>query len=276
MRFLLHCTDYLIVDGVIMNIQVLIATTNQNDYSLTEKMNIQTNAIVGNQCERNEVVEFEDEGKCIKWLSFKEKGVGLNRNNTLMRADAEIVMFADDDMVFVDDYEKLVKEAFERIPKADVIVFDLLYPDRSRKPITRIKKLSAQKCMRFGAARISAKLNSLRINGLFFNLCFGGGARFSSGEDSLFFLDCIRKGLKIYSYPVVIAKLTDRESTWFNGYNDKYFFDKGVLFSELFPRLCNLYVLVHCIKKHNRYAEYGWFRAYRQMLKGIRFRKRDL
>ena len=259
-----------------MSVQVLIATMNQKDYSLLERMNIETEAIVGNQCDRNEIAEFLYKNRKIKWLSLNEKGVGLNRNNTLMRADSEIVTFADDDMVFVSDYERIISQAFHRIPQADIIIFDLIYPSGSRKPIKKIEKLSARKCMRFGAARISGKLRSLRMNGLSLNLCFGGGAQYGSGEDSLFLMDCVRRGLKVYTYPVVIARLIDRESTWFNGYTEKYFFDKGVLFSMLYPRLCHLYALVHCVKQRNRYNEYGWLNAYRQIGKGIRFRKRDL
>lgn len=259
-----------------MNIQVLIATMNQKDYTLLDKMNIQTDAIVGNQCDKNEITEFNYRDHRIQWLSFAERGVGLNRNNALMRAKGDIVMFADDDMIFVDRYEEIVRMAYEKLPQADIIIFDLQYPDRTRKPITRVERLSAKKCMRFGAARISAKLESLRMKGLSFNLNFGGGARFGSGEDSLFLMDCIRKGLKIYSYPVVIAKLIERESTWFTGYNDKYFFDKGVLFSLLYPHLCNAYAMAHCVKQRKRYKKYGLRCAYRQMRKGIKFRKKDL
>lgn len=259
-----------------MSVQVLIATMNQNDYSLLEKMNIQTSAVVGNQCDRNEVAEFEHKNNSIKWLSFAEKGVGLNRNNALMRATADIITFADDDMIFIPNYEKIISEAFDKLPEADVIIFDLQYPNDPRKPITKIERLSAKKCMRFGAGRISARLNSLRINGISFNLCFGGGAKYSSGEDSLFLMDCLRKGLKIYSYPVVIAELIDRESTWFTGYQEKFFFDKGVLFSLLYPRICKVYALVHCFKQRVRYSEYGWVNAYKQMSKGISFRRRKL
>jgi len=261
-----------------MNVQVLIATMNQVDHSLLEQMNIQTDAVVGNQCDRNEIDTFDYENHRIRWLSFAEKGVGLNRNNALMRADADIVMFSDDDMVFVDGYEKIIREAYERLPQADIIVFDLKYPDSQRKraPIKKIEKLNARTSMRFGAARISARLDSLKINGISFNLCFGGGARFSHGEDSLFLMECVKRGLKIYSYPVVIAQLVDRESSWFEGYTEKFFFDKGVLFSLLFPRMCGLYAFAHCFKKQKRYAQYGWKNAYKQMRKGIKFRKRDL
>ena len=255
-----------------MKIQVLVATMGQSNYSLLDKMNIQTSAIVGNQCNKNEIFDFVYKGNTIKWLSFAEKGVGLNRNNALMRASADIIMFADDDMIFVPNYESVVKEAYRKLPDADVIIFDLQYPKEARRPITKAEKLSPRKCMRFGAARISAKLNSIKINGISFNLCFGGGTQFSSGEDSLFLMDCIRKGLKIYSYPIVIACLEDRKSTWFNGYNEKFFFDKGVVFSLMFPKLCKMYALIHVVKHRKRYEEYGWLNAYKKMKQGIKYR----
>ena len=72
-----------------MNVQVLIATTDQHDYSLIDKMNIQSDAIVSNQCNRNEIVEFQYKGQRVKYLNFMERGVGLNRNHSLKRADAE-------------------------------------------------------------------------------------------------------------------------------------------------------------------------------------------
>ena len=60
------------------------------------------------------------------------------------------------------------------------------------------------------------------------------------------------------------------------GFNDKFFFDKGVLFSLLYPKTCKLGALVYCIKKRKKFKEYGFLNAYRQMKKGIRFRKREL
>ena len=250
-----------------MSIQVLVATMNQSDFSLLDKMNIQTDAIVGNQCMKNEVIDFKYNNRNVKWLSFFEKGVGLNR------ANADIVTFADDDMVFLPNYENIILNAFTEIKDADVIIFDLRYPKNPRKPITRIKKLSSFKAMRFGAARISARLNSLRINGISFNLCFGGGAQYGSGEDSLFLMECFRKGLKIYSYPAVIAELIERKSTWFNGYNDKFFFDKGILFSQLYPKLCVVYALIHCYKQKRRYSDYGCLKALKKILEGIKHMK---
>ena len=95
--------------GLGMDLQVLVATMNQREYSLPEKMNIRSDAIIGNQCDRNEVIEINYEGYRIKYLSFAETGVGLNRNNALMRATADICVLADDDQIFVDGYEEVCR-----------------------------------------------------------------------------------------------------------------------------------------------------------------------
>jgi glycosyltransferase involved in cell wall biosynthesis len=97
-----------------VNIQVLVAAMHQKDHSLLEKMHIKTDAIVANQCEHNSIEDFEWNGNKIRYLNFAERGVGLNRNNALMRATGDICLFADDDMVYVDDYVEKVKSAFER------------------------------------------------------------------------------------------------------------------------------------------------------------------
>ena len=253
-----------------MRIQVLIATMNQADHSLLKKMNIQTDAVVGNQCDCNEVEHFEYEGHDIAWYSFSERGVGLNRNNALMRANGDIALFADDDMVYVSSYSELVEKAFKELPDADMIIFDLKYPENNRRPIKKIKRLRKKDCMRFGAARFAVRTSRIHLNGVSFNLCFGGGAKFSSGEDTLFLNDCLAKGLRIYAYPAVIAHLQDeRESTWFQGYNDKFFFDKGVLYYLLNRKLGGLFVAYHCIKHRRKYSEYGWVKACRQMYLGF-------
>ena len=78
-----------------MNVQVLVAAMHQTDYSLLQKMNIRSDVIVGNQCDRNSVENFEFNGYKATYLNFKELGVGLNRNNALIRATGDICLFAD-------------------------------------------------------------------------------------------------------------------------------------------------------------------------------------
>ena len=85
-----------------MDVQVLVAAMNQDDYSILDKLNIQSDVIVGNQCEHNSIKEFEYKGYKAVFLNFAERGVGLNRNNALMRAAGDICLFADDAVLDTD------------------------------------------------------------------------------------------------------------------------------------------------------------------------------
>ena len=108
-----------------MTFQLLISTMNQVDFTLLEKMNIQSDAVVVNQCEENGVNEFEYNGYQIKWINMSARGVGLSRNTALHYATADIVLFSDDDITYEDGYANEIVCAFERNKKADVICFNI-------------------------------------------------------------------------------------------------------------------------------------------------------
>lgn len=252
-----------------MNIQTLVVTTDRADHSLPEQMNIQTAAVVGNQCGRNETEEFEFSGKIIKWISSDTRGVGINRNEVLMRASADICIFADDDMIFKDGYADKVAEWFDSIPDADILIFNLEC-DKKRYINTKVKKINRFNYGKYGAARMAFKRDAVMFSGVSFHTQFGGGSKYSCGEDTIFLKECIEKGLKVYAVPETIASISDDESSWFGGFNDKYFFDKGVLYYVLSKKTCSLHALYHCFRYRNKYMEYGWEKAFGKMLEGIR------
>ncbi len=188
-----------------MKVEVLVATMDQLDHSLLKKMNIQSDAIITNQCNRNEVETIKYNTHDIRYYSFREKGVGLNRNNALMRAKGDISIFADDDLVYVDNYAEIIKKQFLENPTADVIIFNLIEEKPKRYIIKEKFNVGYLNYMRFGAARIAVKTRSITKNGIFFNLHFGGGTEHSAGEDVLFLTDCLKKKLNIIAVPVPIA-----------------------------------------------------------------------
>ena len=251
-----------------MNIQTLVVTTNQNDFSLPERMCIQTDAIVGNQCGRNEITEIENNGHRIQYVSTDTIGVGINRNEILMRAQADICILADDDMIFSDAYENTVREWFEKIPEADMLIFNL-EGGKKRFRHTKVTRIHLGNYGKFGAARLAFRREALQFSGVMFHTMLGGGCKYSCGEDTLFLRDCLKKGLKIYGVPASIAGIQDETSSWFRGYTDKYFFDKGVLYYLLNRRLCRLHAVVHCLRYRKKYMEYGWGKAALRMMKGI-------
>ena len=151
-----------------MKLQVLVAAMNQTDHSLLDKLNIQSDVIVGNQTDHDSIEHFNYKKYKATYLNFNERGVGLNRNNALMRADADICLIADDDMVYVDHYPEIVINAFQNLPHADIIIFNLAENESTRYVIKKIAKVGYLNYLRYGTARIAFKLSSIRKNGIFF------------------------------------------------------------------------------------------------------------
>lgn len=243
---------------------------DQKDHSLLTKMNIQTDALVGNQVKDYSVERFEWNGYDISYFNTAEKGVGLNRNNTLMRATGDYCLFADDDMVYYDNYERIIITEFDKHPNADILIFNIDEPVKKRYVINTEFRVGWFNFMRFGTVRIAAKREILYINGIHYNLSFGGGTRFQDGDDTLFLADCVRKGLNIIAVPVSIARLTEeRESTWFSGIDDKYFMDKGVLFWAISHKWYKLLCLQDAIRHKKKYKT-GWNKTYNLMIMGVK------
>lgn len=237
-----------------LNVQVLVAAMNQTDHSLLKKMNIESDVIVGNQCNYNSIDEFEYHGFNVKYLNFNEKGVGLNRNNSLMRATGDICLLADDDMIYEKDYVEIVTNAFYENPTADVIIFNLIEVNPRRFVIKKKTKINYFNYMRYGTARIAIRLKSIKENAIYFNQCFGGGTEHCHGEDTLFLTECLKKKLNIIAIPEYIATLTEeRKSTWENVLADKYLSDQGFLYKKISRKYWLLLCLQYAIRRKKDY-----------------------
>lgn len=262
-----------------MNIQVLVAAMNQSDHSLLQKMNIRSNVIVGNQCNYNSIETFDYMGNEAIYLNFAERGVGLNRNNTLIRATGDICLFADDDVVYVDDYVNIITKTYKEQPNADVIIFNFL-ESRNGEPLhERVRKngfVGRKGVSSFATFLISVRLNSVRKKNIVFHQMFGGGARYSHGEDSIFLKDCISKGLKVYTTTKVIGTVRHNESTWFQGFSDQHFKDTGVLFYQMYTNLYYVIIVYHVLKHKKMYKNYGILNVIKMMFDGIKhYKKRE-
>lgn len=255
-----------------MRLQVLVAAVNADVRAQAEKMNLESEAIIVNQCDRFGYEEYEHKGKRIRCYSMAERGVGLNRNTALMRSDGDICLFSDEDIVFDAGYEKKVLEAFAANPDADLITFNFQV-DRTRR--TYYNKNSHRvrwyNYGRYPTYAVAARTEVLHRAGISFSLLFGGGARYSNGEDSLFLHDCLKKGLHIYADTAALGREIYRESTWFSGYTEKFFFDRGVLYPYLYGRMAKLWALRFLLAKRSVICkEVSVKQAYEWMKAGIR------
>lgn len=253
-----------------MTYQVLISTMNQKDSHKFEEMNLSSDVIIVNQGVDNSVVLIEKGDYQLKFYSFNERGVGLSRNTAMMRAHADIIQFADDDMIFTDTYREDVINEFESHPEADAILFSLesLNPERPLLKIEKFRRVRKIEALKYGCARLAIRREKVIYNNISFSLLFGGGAMYGSGEDTLFLQDCIRSGIRVYKSPVKVADVRQDTSTWFSGYNEKYYKDKGALFAAALPNLCYFYALINTIKSKS--CNYRKLQVFQFYVGGIR------
>ncbi len=255
-----------------MTLQVLVATMDQSDHSLLDKMNINSDVIVGNQCSVDSVERFDYKGHSAVYLNFAERGVGLNRNNALMRAEADVCIFADDDVVYYDGYSETVINAFHENPEADIILFNIDEEDSKRYRIQKKHRVGRFNYLRYGTVRIAVRLKSIKENGIYFNQTFGGGTEHCHGEDNLFLNACLNKGLKIIALPISVLQLkNERMSSWNRGYDKKYLEDQGHLYHALSPRFWRLLCLQDSFRRRHSYRDVATvLEAYRIMVSSVR------
>lgn len=221
-----------------MKVQVLASVMNQSMERIAEQMNLGSDAVIINQCDRLDYEEMDYKGHRVRFFSFPERGIGKSRNEAILRADRDICLFSDEDIVYEEGYEEAVCKEFERNPKADMILFNIDVEEARRTYyITERKRVHWYNCGRYGAVSFAIRRDKLLTSRVMFSLLFGGGAKYSNGEDSLFLKEFMSKGYTVYTAPITIGKEIDRESTWFKGYDKKFFHDRGVLYHALYGKL---------------------------------------
>lgn len=261
-----------------MKVQVLVSAVGQDLKELAARMKIESDAVIVNQCNDYAYQEWESEHGRIQGFHMKERGVGLSRNTALLHADTDICLFSDEDIVLEKGYADAIRDAYRRYPDADMLLFNVkVAPARRTYWNEQAARIHWYNYGRYPAYSISGRLSSLRRANVSFSLLFGGGAEYSNGEDSLFLRDCLRAGLKLYAVPVCIGEEIERESTWFHGYTEKFFRDRGVLYHYLYKKAAGIFALRFLLKnKKEMCTGIPFGKAHRLMREGIRSQRQPI
>jgi len=221
-----------------MKLEVLVSAVGQDVSAQAEKMNLECDAVIVNQTDHVSYTEYDYHGHRNRCYEMKERGVGLSRNHALMRAEGDIILFSDEDIVYDKGYAERILAEFAQHPEADMLLFNMrVGAERATYHTEQYHRVHIWNAGRYPTYAVAARRERLIASRISFSLLFGGGARYSNGEDSLFLKDCLSYGLKLYATPVEIGEETVRESTWFHGYDEKFFTDRGVLYHFLYGRL---------------------------------------
>ncbi|MCD8326690.1 MAG: glycosyltransferase family 2 protein [Lachnospiraceae bacterium] len=291
-----------------MRVEVLVSCLNADVKSLVSKMKLDSDAVIVNQCGREDEEQFalscgmEENGRngsfccveenersegcsdiekidetaspCgrIRVCCSTERGVGRSRNLAMSKAEREFCIFSDEDIVYRKGYGLAIAEEFDRHPEADGLLFQVeVDPARKTYQNDQFGPVGLLNCGRYPAYSMAFRREKLLQSGVRFSTLFGGGARYSNGEDSLFIRDVLKAGLKLYKTPVCIGEEVPRPSTWFTGYHEKFFFDRGVLYHFLYGWAAPLWAFRFVFTKRKLMCqEIPWRKALGLVCRGIR------
>lgn len=236
-------------ENKVSKFEILCVTMHQTDFSKIQQMNIHSDVFFANQADRTDFEELEFEGHTARMLTTDTRGVGINRNFTLQYARGDVCLLADDDVAYCNDMEEKVLAEFASHPDADIIIFHLDAGEQ-RKQISypKTKKCRGAFRMPWGAVRIAIRRTSWQKANVWFATLFGGGCMFPSGEDSMWLRDAKRKGLTFYVSKETIGKVDMEESSWFTGYDEKFFFGKGACCAAMYGRWAGVWCLYYALR----------------------------
>ena len=255
-----------------MTIQLLISTMRQTDYSLLDRMKIASSAVVINQCDRESTKTIEYNGHDVLWIDTTERGLSKSRNMAIKKATADICMLADDDMEYRSNYANVVISAFNRV-KSDIISFQVNGIERKFKNYSSEEsEISYLRSMKVASVEIAFKRAKFNEKKIWFDESIGAGTDFMMGEENAMLFQCLRKKLKIYYIPQVIADLHIGNSTWFTERDERFFIGKGASFAAMKTKFTTLLIWQWALRKKKLYRENTTiFQAIKLMQKGKKY-----
>ena len=278
--------------------QTLLSVMEQGDpICYIEKLNIRTDTVIVNQYGEEESeteltlksprcadMSAADQGSLtadgtgggtsghgteinVRIIGSAERGLSKSRNRAMAAASDDICILCDNDVRYEDSAPEQILAAFERYPDAGIICFFIERPER-HEPVRRSEGVMSKKdMMRIFSPEMAVRRSKLK--GLRFDEDFGAGARYSMGEENIFLFEAKRRGIKCIYVPVKIAETLPNESSWFRGYDTKFFYDRGAGYEAMDKALWYPLAWQFLIRKRSLYLDtVSMADAYKAMKKG--------
>jgi len=150
-------------------------------------------------------------------IQMAGRGLSRNRNHALSAADGDIVLLADDDAHYRQEYFDTVKKAFCDDESMDVACFKIAttggepaYKDYAKEPYL----LNDRSHHFISSLEIAFRLDTIKKKGIVFDERFGlGSPLVPSGEEAVFIHDCIKAGLKVKYVPEYVVEHPEKSTT---------------------------------------------------------------
>lgn len=246
---------------------------HQLDDTLVRTSRLTGDVVIINQCCRDGYEEYPTANGTARMIFSKQRGLTRSRNLAIEQARADICMLCDDDEVFTDHYEERILGAYQQLPQADVIIFKMI--NRPPSFSDRIQRLRFPRTLKVSSWQISFRRDSIRKSGIWFDEHLGAGTGNGAEEELKFLSDCEKAGLQIWYVPVEIAAVSQEASTWFCGFTETFFENRGATTRYILgPVMAAIYAVYYIICKRPLYCTtLSPWQALKAIFRGIRENK---
>ena len=257
-----------------MKLEHLISTMHQKTLKFTDNMRCKTDILLVNQTDE-EFISEETNGIIRKrMISVLDRGLSNSRNMLIKNAKGDIGILGDDDLIYMDGYLEIIKNAYKKHQDADIIAFSFTQnmDVDTRRQFKKERQLNIFTISKISSVEITFKIKSIREKGLEYCPLLGLGAPFGACEENAFLADALRAGLKIWYVPATICYLKPdppERVKWQDGFNKDYFVKRGACFYRIYKKGFIFFVVVFlCLKKFNIFRNVNFFKAFYWMLIG--------
>lgn len=187
-------------------------------------------------------------------LLSDSRGLSRNRNIALDAATAPICLIADDDLNYEPDAFRKIIDVFKADPQLDIAAFRYSGGDGKHYPDHEFDLRRPPKGYYVSSIELAFRRESVMASGIRFDLRFGIGAEFPSGEENIWLHQLLQAGLKGKFFPITIANheaitTGSRLST-----DPEFIRTKGAVMRILFPRTWPLRLLTHALRNSRKHA----------------------
>lgn len=233
------------------------------------RSHITSDTVIINQCDEE---NYKEENICnalLRTFSVTDRGLTKSRNLAISKSQADICIICDDDEIFNEGYEKAVLSAYDALPDADIIIFDMV--DRPLKWGNSIKRLGYIDLMSVSSWQITFRREKLLASGVLFDENMGAGSGNGAEEEFRFLTQCRKAKLRIYHYPFRLASVAQTQSTWFKGFDEEFFVNRGNTTRYIMGLpLSVLYAAYYAFAKRKQLSGMSMLRAFSYTVKGIK------
>lgn len=264
-----------------MTLTTLLTTFNKSDselLSLVLNNHLEGDVLIGNQCGKLGQKTLPQAGlPSIAVYALDSSGVSNNRNELLSHADADIITFADDDLIFTPGYVPKVLSFFEGHPEAQMVRYNVQSqnPERPIFQISEAKRVGFRDISKYGVWGFFFRRQYLLDKDLSFNPKLGPGAQLSHGEDTVFLKAFIDTGAVAYQDPFLIATTPMDQSSWYGQNIENDILADGYCYQIIRGGWAGAFGLNRYFRHRNYYPGYSLLKFMRIFKKGRQMAKSE-